>query len=227
MFLLHRRSFVGKYEALEVAAGRFEQLRCWDLIWEILNANYETPKWYEEPYLSELEDALEEALVAIAAALREVITLVPREAGVDVAAWKRALAEVRIDPAMHIFDSAKFSRLMKGRLHFYANAPPHFDYTWLIRNELGRIGHNFLVVPLGSYWNILTGEKMEDPAAVVQQLRGGLLTDAEADAATEYHRLTSGPRKEGNERRDALDVVEVFDGFFSALAKISDAVRKK
>ena len=226
MFLLARRSFVGKFEALEVAAERFGRLRCWDLVWEILHANYETPKWYEEPYLTDLEDALEEALVAIAAALREVITLVPPEAGVDVAAWKKALSGVPIDQALHVFDNTKFSRLMKGRLHFYANAPPHFDYTWLIRNELGRIGHSFLVVPLRAYWNIITGETVEDPLPILQRLRGGLLSDAEVDAAVEYHRLTSGPREEGAERQTALDVVDVFDGFFAALAKINDAVMK-
>ena len=71
----------------------------------------------------ELEDALEQGLEAIAAGLRPEITLVPAAAGTDIAAWTTALQSVPVDPAMVIFDSAKFSRLMKGRLWFYARAP--------------------------------------------------------------------------------------------------------
>jgi hypothetical protein len=37
---------------------------------------------------------------------------------------------------MRVIDAARFSRLMKGRLEFYAEAPPHFDSTWPIANEL-------------------------------------------------------------------------------------------
>ncbi|MFH1918665.1 MAG: hypothetical protein ABIP48_02085, partial [Planctomycetota bacterium] len=72
MFLLEKRPFVGKFEALEVASQRFAELKCWDYAWEILAADYMTPKWYEEPHLSELEDALEDGLTAIRDALRDV-----------------------------------------------------------------------------------------------------------------------------------------------------------
>ena len=44
------------------------------MVGDILHANYETPNWYSEPAVTELEDALEEALRVIARALRDSIT---------------------------------------------------------------------------------------------------------------------------------------------------------
>ena len=222
--LLERRHIVGKFDALERAAALFPTLRCWPMVWEILHANYETPAWYDEPRLSDLEDALEEALAAIAAALPDALTLVPTDAGADVAAWQKALGDAPIDPALVIFDNAKFSRLMKGRLHFYAHAPAHFDYVWLIRNELGRLGNNFFVVPFRAYWQVRTGERVEEPTDILDQLRGDPLSDREIACTREFARLMPGHWDEGTERDIALAVVEIFDGFFHALHKISDAV---
>ena len=222
--VLEKRNIGGKMDGFELAEGYFPDLRCWDLIREILHLNYETPRWYEEPQVSELEDALEEALQTIAARLREVITLVPPEAGVDIGAWKAALQEVPLDPSLVIFDNAKFSRLMKGRLHFYGCAPSRFDATWLIQNELGRIGTNFFQAPFRTFWKLKTGETVEDPVTILDQLRGEVLSDAEVEATREFARLTPGHWEEGKEREIAAAIVEVFDGFFTALTKISQAV---
>ena len=222
--LLEKQNIAGKFEAHEIAERHFPTLRCWDLIREILHANYEIPKWYQEPFVSELEDELEEALKVIAARLRKVITLVPKEAGTDVAAWKEALNKVPMDPALILFEHAKFCRLMKGRLRFYAHAPVRFDTTWLIQNELKRIGRMFFRVPFSTYWAIKTGEKVEDPTTILDQLRGDVLTDAEVEATKEFARLTPGYWEEGKERDIALAIVEVFDEFFKALTKISEAV---
>ncbi len=225
--ILQKRHLVGKHESLEAATEMFPRLRCWDTLWEILHDNYESPKWYQEPHVTELEDMLEEALVAISEALREEITLEPKEAGVDIAAWKKALAQVDIDPALQIFDNAKFSRLMKGRLYFYAHAPQHFDFTFLIQNELGRIGTSFFTTPFRLYWQLLSGESVDDPADILDDLRGELLSDAEVEASKEFHRLTPGHWRKGKERQLALAIVEVYDDFYRALVKISDAAVKQ
>ena len=224
--MLDRRQYVGKFEALERAAALFPELRCWEMVREILHADYETPEWYEEPRLTELEDALEEALARMARVLRESISLVPPQAGVDIGQWRQALASAPMDPALIIFDSAKFSRLMKGRLRFYAGAPDHFDFTWLIQNELRRIGNGFFVVPFRTFWELRTGEVIEDPVVVLDQLRGDPLSDDEIECTRRFHRLTPGRWEEGRERQVALAVAEVFDGFFSALSKITDAARR-
>ena len=222
--LLERHNIGGKMDGFEIAERLFPELRCWELVREILHAGYETPRWYAEPQVTELEDVLEEALASIAGRLREVITLVPPAAGTDIAAWRRALGEVPLDPALVIFDNAKFSRLMKGRLHFYGNAPSHFDTTWLIQNELKRLGESFFRAPFRTYWRIRTGEEVEDPAEILDQLRGDPLTDAEVEATREFARLTPGSWENGREHEIAAAITEVFDGFFSALTRISEAV---
>ena len=221
--LLERRHRVGKFEALERAAELFPELPCWDIVWEILHADYETPNWYEEPHLTRLEDALEQALVRVAHRLSGCLSLVPCGTRADIAAWKQALAAAPVDPALVLFDNAKFSRLMKGRLHFYANAPAHFDSTWLIQNELRRIGGNFFVKPFSTFWQLRTGERVRDPLEILMQLRGDPLTQEEIDCTREFHRLTPGHWQPGTEREAAMSIVEVFDGFYSALHKISQA----
>ena len=222
--ILERRNIAGKLDAYEIAERHFPTLRCWDLIWEILHANYEVPRWYEEPYVSELEDVLEDALGKIAEGLRETITLVPERAGTDIEAWKQALQDVPMHPALVIFDNAKFSRLMKGRLHFYCHAPAYFDTAWLIRNELKRIGESFFRVPFRTYWQIRTGEQVDDPVGIVDRLKGEVLTEEESDATKAFAHLTSDHWAEGREREAAAAIAEVFDGFFRALTKISQAV---
>lgn len=222
--LLERRNIGGKMDAYEIAEGLFPELRCWEVIREILHANYEIPKWYQEPYLTELEDVLEEALAAISARLVGALTLVPKEAGADVGAWKKVIQSIPVEPSLVIMDNAKFSRLMKGRLHFYGHAPARFDTKWLIQNELGRLGNNFFRVPFRTYWRIRTGEVVEDPVTILDRLRGDLLTDAEVEGTKAFARLTPGRWEEGKEHEIAAALVGVFDDFFRALTKISKAV---
>jgi hypothetical protein len=222
--LLRKRNIAGKQDAFEIASRLFPDLRCWSTIREILHANYETPRWYCEPHVSELEDELERALEAIAVRLPKATTLIPENAGTDIRAWKAALQRVALDPALVIFDSAKFSRLMKGRLYFYCHAPPDFDTLWLVQNELRRIGNNFYRVPFRTYWQIRTGETVEDPTAILDQLRGEPLSDAQVEATKEFARLTPGHWESGREYEIARGVIEVFDEFFKALTTISETV---
>ena len=222
MCVLLKQHLVGKYEALEIAARKFPNLACWDAVWEILHANYETPEWYAEPRLSELEDMLEQALTEMARAIRDVTALVPASAGLAMPQWKAALAQVPLDPALVIFDNAKFSRLMKGRLRFYARAPAYFDAEFLIRHELRRTGPNFFVVPFQTFWKLRTGQAVEDPTAILDRL-DGLLSAEEIDLTRRFRELTRAAPAEGRTREAALAVADVFDGFFSALTKISRA----
>ena len=222
--LLEKQNLPGKMDAFEIAQRRFPGLRCWSLVQEILAADYETPHWYEEPYVSELEDELEAGLKALAEALRPALTLIAESAGTDISAWKKALQQVPMDPTVVIFDNAKFSRLMKGRLWFYTHAPSHFDATWPTQNELLRIGNNFFRVPFRTYWKIKTGQAIEDPVTILDQLRGSLLSEAEVDATREFARLASLKWKNGEERAIAAAIVPVFDNFFKALTKISQNV---
>lgn len=222
--VLEKQNICGKLDAYEIAQRHFPELRCWEPIREILHAHYEIPMWYEEPRLSQLEDVLEEALGVILERLRDSVTLIPAEAGTDMGDWRAALQDVPVDPALVIFDNAKFSRLMKGRLHFYGNAPAHFDTTWLIQNELGRIGNSFFRMPFRTFWKIRTGETVEDPVTILDELKGDLLSPSEVEGTKAFARLTPDEWEAGKEHEIAAAIVEVFDEFFKALNKISDAV---
>jgi hypothetical protein len=222
--LLERRNIAGKMDAFELAGQLFPELRCWEQVREILHAGYEIPKWYQEPFLTELEDELDRALAAIAARLRGSIALIPTAAGLDIAAWKAALGQVPVDPALVIFDNAKFARLMKGRLLFYCRAPARFATTWLIRNELKRIGENFFRAPFRTYWQLKTGTRVEDPVEVLDLLAGEVLSAAEVAATREFARLACCPCQPGEERDRAAAIAAVFDDFFKGLYKIGAAV---
>ena len=222
--LIEKQHLAGKFDALEVAQHHFPQLKCWGPVTEILHSNYEIPKWYREPFLSELEDHLETALNTFTGRLRDCISLVPRQVGSDVQAWKKALKEIPVDPKLILLENARFSRLMKGRLQFYAKAPRHFQTAWLIANELKRIGRSFFQVPFAVYWKVRTGESLADPAMILDQLRSDVLTDSEVAATREFARLTPGHWQQGQETSIALAIANVFDDFFKALTKISQAV---
>jgi len=224
--LLERRNICGKFDALEIVKGLFPTLGCWCVVEEIFHSNYESPKWYREPFLSELDNCLEVALRIIAVKLRNRLTLIPAQIGDDVDAWKQALQDVTIDPAVVIFENTRFSRLMKGRFLFYAKAPKHFDTSWLIENELKRIGRSFFGIPFTMYWKIKTGESITNPISIVDALGGDLLTSAEIRAVKEFARLTPGHKfwQDGEEKDIALAITDVFDDFFKALTKLSEAV---
>jgi hypothetical protein len=222
--LLARRNILGKFDALEVAQRQFPELTCWRVVEEILHADYELPQWYEEPLLSELDDHLETGLRAIAAKVRPCLTLVPSHTGPDASVWRKALQDIPIDPALIVREKARFSRLMKGRLLFYAKAPAHFDSAWLIRNELNRMGSNFFHTPFAAYWKVKTGQSIAEPGRILDSLCGDLLTSGEVAATKEFVRLTQRGWKHGQEKEIALAIVEVFDDFFRALTKVSEAV---
>ena len=222
--LIERRHFAGKFDALETAQSYLPKLKCWGPINEILLSNYENPKWYREPFLSQLEDYLEIALHTLSERLRDAITLIPIEVGLDINAWKHTLKNISTDPKLIVLESARFSRLMKGRLQFYAKAPRHFETSWLIGNELKRIGQAFFQVPFAVYWKIRTGEALGDSTMILDHLRKDLLTDTEFAATKEFARLTPGHWRQGQETSIALAIADVFDDFFKALTKISEVV---
>ncbi len=219
--LLDKVNLPGKFAAFERARALFPKLACWPMLDEILGADYRIGRWYAEPALSQLEDAMEQALKIMAGSLRDAVTLAPRSTGVDVGAWKKALQALEIEPALKVFEHAKFARLMKGRLRFYAAAPAHFDTTWLIRNELARMGGNLFYVPFRVYWRWRTGGDIQDPLAVLDELRGNPLTDAQIAATRAFVKILDDWRNMG-ERAAALALADVFDDFFGALNAISE-----
>lgn len=225
LILLRKENIAGKFEAIESGSKLFPQLECWDVINEILNGNYETEKWYQEPLVSQFEDMLEVALEFLARELRGVVTIPPVEAGVEVEEWNTALKNVPIDPAMKIFDHAKFARLMKGRLKFYANAPAHFDFTWLINNELNRMGNNFFTVPFSTFCSLKSGKEVNTTEKLLEILEDHVSVE-EFKALKAFAYIIFKPIENGDENARAIDIAEIFDPFYMTLSKITKQAHK-
>lgn len=225
--LLLKRPVAGKMETVRLACGMFGEPVFAEMR-DAVERHYEVPELYREPELTRLEDRLESALDMLRRRLAPVVShIVPEAEKKSVAQWKADLARAPVRPAMKVFDASRFSRLMKGRLQFYAHAPAHFDSTWPIENELRRLRRNFFEIPFGTFWEVAAGEKAEDPAAIVPRLAPSLLTDEEARCTLEFARLASGRWAPGTQKRLALQIADVFDGFFHALNKVAKAVEDR
>lgn len=211
----------GKFETLRLAYGLFPELKdVLDEIFYVVDKHYEVPWLYEEPGLSELEKRLYIALQVVKDRLNGHITLIPEDKKSNIALWRGILDEAPISPLLRVFDSSKFSRLFKGRMYFYANAPVHFDNIWLIQNELGRIGDLFYKTPYRVYWEAVQGEKVDNPDLIVPRLVPSILTKQQAKATLEFSRLVPGTWEEGTEVEISRKIVDIFDDFFIGLNNI-------
>jgi hypothetical protein len=227
--LLLRRPVTGKMETVRLACEMFPEEPVFREMRDVVDRHYEVPALYVEPDISRLEDRLEAALDLLRRRLAPVVAdVVPDADNKTVAQWKTDLNRAPVSATMKVFDSARFSRLMKGRLQFYARAPAtHFDSTWPIENELRRLKRSFFDVPFGTYWEVTAGEKVQDPVTIVPRLVPALLTAEEARCSLEFARLTPGHWAPGTQRQVALDIAAVFDGFFHALNKVAEAVAER
>jgi hypothetical protein len=221
--LLERRNLPSKREAFDRAAQLFPELNCWPILEAILQADYETPEWYTEPRLTELEDWMETALIVMAERIRSAITLLPPQTGTAVAEWKTALANLPPDATPTIRIPIKYARMLKGRLWFYLHAPAHFDTDFLIPHELRRIGDYFCRQSFCAFWRIRTGEALE-VEAVLERLRGELFTTSEVAVARAFLRLAPGVWEPGTERQTVAEIVALWDDYYPALAKLDTAL---
>ena len=223
--ILLKRPVRGKMETVRLACDMFDD-RVFREMRDVIERHYEVPELYEEPEVSYLEDRLEAALAMLRDRLGEALTVVPDAPSKDVAEWKAELDSVPINPFLRVSESARFSRLMKGRLQFYAASPPHFDSVWCIENELRRLRTNFFEIPFGIFWHVTTGERVASPIHIVPTLAHDLLTLGEVWCVQEFVRLLPGDWKDGEQQKIATALAEIFDGFYSALNKIMVKTRE-
>jgi hypothetical protein len=225
--ILTKRPVRGKMEAVRLAREMFPDQNIFVEMLDVVERHYAVPELYKEPQLTDLEDRLEEALLFLRDTLSQSITLIPGAHDKSMDEWKASLKEVMISPLMRAFGAARFSRLMKGRLRFYAAAPSHFDSTWPIRNELMRLKTNFFDTPARVYCEITTGTSPEDPTIILPWIYPGILDDEEFRCTEEFIRLLSDNYETGDQRRTASAIADVFDGFYSAQDKIIAAIREQ
>ena len=223
--ILLKRPVRGKMETIGIAGDMFPDVAVFREMQRVVGCHYEAPGLYEEPELTRLEDRLESALEFLRDRIALELTVISAAPGDAVESWRAALKDVVVDPALRIFDAAKFCRLMKGRLQFYASAPAHFDSTWPIENELRRLRQSFFVVPFREFWKERTGRAVENPIQILPELCPGVISREELRCVEEFNRLLPGQWEDGEQRRIAQAVADIFDGVFSALEKISQAIR--
>ena len=223
--ILNKRPIRGKMDTIRLAQEMFPDQDVFREMEDVVERHYEVPTLYEEPEVTYLEDRLERALQFLRDRLAPHLTLVPEADKKDVPTWKADLKRVPISPLLRAFSAARFSRLMKGRLQFYASAPSHFDAKWPIENELLRLRNSFFDIPVSVYCEVTMGETPEDPASVLPALYPDIFNDEELRCTKEFIRLLPGHWKDGEQRRIASAVADVFDGFFSAQNRIVQAIR--
>lgn len=218
-----KRTIRGKLEAMRLARDVFPNADLIETITECLDFHYEKPDYYAEPKLTEIEGRLEGYLRQMWAALESHVTLLKIDSKDTTESIRMKVRKIPIDPIESFCEGAKFGRLMKGRLLFYAEDIPWFESEFLIRNELGRIVTNFHDKPLVAY-GLLRFNASLSPPEVLDRLRGEVLTDADCDGMTQFAKLGGGPVKPGLEKTRARQIAEVYDLVLSAIDKIGNAL---
>lgn len=222
-----QRSWIrGKLETFRLAREKFPNPGFMDYLLDIINKHYEVEELYQESFLSQLEEELFNYLKEVFHQLKEEITIIKVEDRDDPTRCKEKLNQTMIDPQMQMFDSMKFSRLMKGRLEFYAKAGQHFDSIWLIKNELSRIGKNFFADPLTIYWQTLGEGEDLSPLEIARRLSGTIFTRADLSFIQRFEYLTMNDYEKGQENRVAREIAEIMDGYYIALDKLVRAAKK-
>lgn len=207
--LIQRRNVPGKLEALRLARTLLPEPGTIDRLFTVLGLHYETPELYAEPRLSELERRLESYLAQGWAALAGHVTLVEPARGDDRDAVRAKVAAAPSDPVHAFFESAKFGRLLEGRLRFYGADVPGFDSAWLIRNEIGRIVPNFYTKPLTIYGRLRFDEELA-PEAVLDRLRGDVLGTEIVEGLRRFATVAAQPIEAGEAQRRARAVAELY-----------------
>jgi len=223
--ILERRNIAGKMETLRLAQARLDKTALVDRVMGILDAHYETPDICEDPGLGRFERKLEAYLRMTYRALAPELTLFRADVDDAPGDLRARLTGVAVDPVQQFFEVIKFSRLMKGRLLFYAEEIPHFDSIPCIRIDVGRMRTNFFEKPLSIYGKMRYEDDVS-PEEVASRLRGDLWSAAEYDGMMKLARLARLPESAGDYRPLARRIAEDFEPFLRAVEKLSAHVRR-
>ena len=224
--VIQRNWVRGKRDAFRSARGMFPHPEFIDHLLTIIDRHYEVEELYCEPALSKLEGGLFDYLKEVLSHLGENVTIVQAKDRSNTAEYREKLGGIMIDPCMQIFESVKFSRLMKGRLKFYTRVGSLFDSKWLIRNELSRIGKNFFATPFSIFWRALGDEEDLSALEIARRLTGDILTQEDFSFIKRFSDLTMHGYQEGQEVEIAKQIAEVMDGVYLALDKLVQASKE-
>ena len=225
--ILRKRPVRGKMETVRLARELFPGQPVFAEMEEAVERHYEVPELYEEPALTHLEDRLEAALDFVREQIAPHLALVPGAQDKGMPEWKAALKAVKVSPLLRAFGAGRFSRLMKGRLRFYNAAPPHFDSTWPMENELQRLRRSFYDTTASVYCEVTGVDVPEDTVDILPRLHPGVLNAEEFRCTREFVRVLTARRPNEDHKEAAAAVADIFDGFLSAQDKILNAIRDR
>jgi hypothetical protein len=215
-----RRNCQGKLEALRHARRILPNPAVIDRLFDAIQRHYELPMDYDEPRLSELECDLEAYLQDAWASLKGHVTLLdpsPADRPSDI---RKKVSRLHGDPLADFLESAKFGRLLKGRLQFYAESIPHFDCEWVVQNELKRSAANFYCKPLSIYARLRFNENCS-PDQTLARLRKDVLTPRECDGLSRFAEIVEQAIPPGQERIRAQQAADAFPPVLAALEKLT------
>jgi hypothetical protein len=224
MSLVRRKGVCGKLEALHKAREVFPNSEVIDMVLDAINHHYQVPEYYNEPKLTEIERTLESYLRGVYAALAEHITLIQVEPADTPQVLKNKIAQIPIDPAEQFYEGARFSRFIKGRLLFYATQIPWFDSTRLIQVEFERFAGNYYEKPLTAF-GLVWFNKVSSPEAVLARLSGDVLTRKICDGVKEFMRVIRLPLSDGQEKKRAKEVADIFEPVHIMIEILSSKLR--
>jgi len=224
--ILERRSIAGKMATLRNARELLKGVALIDRVMEILDCHYEVPELCEDPALARFERQLEDYLAATYRAVAPGLTVLDGCPEDTPDRLRARLAALNFDPVQQFFEMLKFSRLMKGRLLFYADVIPHFDSIPCIRIDLGRMRASFYEKPLRVYGMLRYGQELSADEVAVR-LRGDLWSEREYEGVIALAGMAHLPEDTGDYRARARKVAENFDPFLVAMERLSAHVRRE
>lgn len=224
--LMDHRTTPGKLDAFRRAREVFPMPEVMDLVLGGIEQHYETPEWYEEPRLTELDALLECYLCAAIDTVRTRtpgFACPPQPAPAEVRAAVKTLPEA--GAMTRFFENIKFARFMKGRLWFYAQELAWFDSLPLIRIELGRIGKNFLTTPLEIFSSQILGRDLPWNT-VLEELRSCGFSRQDIAVCRRFHELADPQAPVGEYRIRALQLVDLYSDFLGLLDRVSQLAQE-
>jgi hypothetical protein len=224
--LMERKTSPGKLDAFRKARSLFPNPKTIDLILSLVDRHYEEPKYLTEPGVTELDRELDKYLTGMVNVLLEHSSLpCPRDASVPQlkAAVKAASGDVSFS---QLFENIKFSRLMKGRLWFYAHDILWFDSLFLIRNELNRIRQNFYETPMRLFARFAYN-KDASPEEALQRMTGDVFDKVQADACRRFAAVSIPGCPDAELKKRALEIAATFDPFLCAMEALLECAKER
>jgi len=224
--IIEKKVICGKLDSVLAAKKIFPELDIFDELLDVVERHYEALELYEEPEITKLDKRLYDALTVISRKLSNHLTVIDGAEHKKPFEWKQDVSSSSEPSFLTVFDNTKWARQMRGRLHFYANSPEHFDSQLCIGVELNRINRMFFVVPYTVYGELNSGSSHTDLLQVVRNLSGHLLTANQANATIKFHELTSQTHQPCDYKKAALDIVDVYDDFYRGLYRLTEKINE-